>query len=133
MYKILIVGHGNFPSGAESAITLITGKHDNISSLAINNELGHEYLELEIKKYLQDNDHVIVFADMSGGAPHQITARAIVASGKKTQFVVSGAPLSFLIQIILLTPKDGDEPSKVKQILKDTLQQSFSTSRVMSN
>ena len=101
MYKILIVGHGTFPSGMENAIALIAGKHDQVSSLSINDDLGHDYLEVEVKKYLQENDHAIVFADMSGGAPHQIVARAIIKSGKKTQFIVSGGPLSFLIQMVL--------------------------------
>ena len=30
MYKLVVVGHGNFPSGVLSAVSLLVGKNENI-------------------------------------------------------------------------------------------------------
>ena len=132
MYKILIIGHGGFPKGVYEATNLIVGQHDNVSWMNIDEEKGHEELERQIKDFLKHNEHVIIFADFSGGAPHQIAAHSIMEQKTKTHFVVSGAPISFLIQIILIPPKLDEDPIEIKTKLKTTLKDTFKVARVMS-
>lgn len=131
MFQIIITGHGGFPTGCHEAIKLITGDHDNVHALYIDEKRTHDDLEADFKNMLDKHDNVIVFADFSGGAPHKIAARAIAEAGKEKQFVVSGAPLSFLIQLVLMTPSEDLSSAEVKEQLKNILEEANATARVM--
>lgn len=99
MYKIVIVGHGSFPSGIKGAVDFIIGSNDNVIALDLNNVRTHEVFERELKEILDTEERVIILADLTGGAPHQISSRLILESGKKDQHVISGINLSLAIDI----------------------------------
>ncbi|MFQ9615303.1 MAG: PTS sugar transporter subunit IIA, partial [Clostridium butyricum] len=86
MCKLVIVGHGNFPSGVLSAVSLLVGNNENICAFDLDKNETHEGFEQKIKELLDNNDKVIVVADLTGGAPHQIAARLILESGKMNQY-----------------------------------------------
>lgn len=132
MYKVLIIGHGGYPKGIHQALNLIIGEHENVDHKVLDEKNDHDKLEKDLKIYLEKNDHVIIFADLTGGAPHKIGARAIHSSNKKTQFIVSGASLGFLMQLILMTPTPETPSDEVKQVLENTLKDSFNNAKVMS-
>lgn len=132
MYKILIVGHGGFPNGIHEALNLIIGEQEKVSHKVLNEKVDHDQLQEDIEKYLDKNEHAIIFADLTGGAPHKISVRAIHGTKKKTQFVVSGAPLSALMQIVLMTPDVSAKPEEVKKFLEDSLKDAMNFAKVMS-
>lgn len=132
MYKVLIVGHGGFPKGIHEALELIIGKNKNVEHKVLDKNNDHDKLAADLKDYLDKNEHAIIFADLTGGAPHKIGATAIHASGKKTQFIVSGASLAFLMQIVLMLPDVDTPAADVKKSLEDGLKDSFTAARVMS-
>lgn len=101
MQKIIIVGHGNFPSGILSAVSLLVGENENIIGLNLNGELTHEQFEEQLKSILDQNDYAIVLADLTGGAPHQISARLVLESGNKNQYVISGVNLALIVDIVM--------------------------------
>lgn len=101
MYKLIIVGHGNFPNGVLSAASLLVGKNDNITALDLNEERTHEVFEKELQTILKENDHAIVLADLTGGAPHQISARLILEGGNLNQYVISGVNLALVVDLAM--------------------------------
>ena len=101
MYKLIIVGHGSFPSGVLSAVSLLVGKNDNITALDLNEERTHEVFEKELQTILKENDHAIVLADLTGGAPHQISARLILESGNLNQYIISGINLALVVDLAM--------------------------------
>lgn len=131
MYKILIIGHSGYPKGIHDALNLIVGEHDNVSHKILSEESDHDVLQDDIKKFLDENEHAIIFADLTGGAPHKIAARAIMGAKKKTHFVVSGAGLSLLMQIVLMTPSPDTNPVDVKAFLENSLVDSMNFAKVM--
>lgn len=132
MYKVLVIGHGGFAKGVKEAVELIVGEQENLDHQNLDEKHDHDYLENYLSKYLDKNEHVIIFADLSGGAPHKIGARAISGSKKKTQFIVSGAPVSFLVETLLMLPDVNDKPAEVKTALESRLKNSFNFAKVMS-
>lgn len=107
-YKILIIGHGEFPKGIQSALEMIVGRSDQVFKIMLSHD-GHDIFRDSVKKFLKKNDSVIVFADLTGGAPHQIVAKDILEQKYKNHIVVSGAPLSFLVQLAIDLPKTKKE------------------------
>lgn len=101
MFNICVVGHGNYPDGMVSALKLLSGTDENITKFNLNQELTHADYETQLNEYLDNHDEVIVFADMTGGAPHQIASRLIMEKGKRTQYIISSAPLNLLLEIVM--------------------------------
>lgn len=101
MFNICVVGHGNYPDGMVSALKLLAGTDENIMKFNLNQELTHAQYEEQLSHYLTENDNVIVFADMTGGAPHQIASRLILEKGKGTQYIISSAPLNLMLDILM--------------------------------
>ncbi|MFD3445939.1 PTS sugar transporter subunit IIA [Microbacteriaceae bacterium 4G12] len=102
MFKTLIVGHGKYPSGVLSALKLLMGENENVSIIELNEQLTHDQYEIKITEFLKENDKVVIFADLTGGAPHQIAARIILEKQfSKEHFVISGMPLSLITDLTM--------------------------------
>ena len=63
MCKLVIVGHGNFPSGVLSAVSLLVGNNENICAFDLDKNETHEGFEQKIKELLDNNDKVIVVSN----------------------------------------------------------------------
>lgn len=101
MFNMCIVGHGNFPDGMVSALKLLSGTGEDITKFNLNEELGHAEYEQQLNKYLDKHKEVIIFADMTGGAPHQIASRLIIEKANRYQYIISSAPLNLMLDILM--------------------------------
>ncbi len=101
MYQLLLIGHGKLPSGVQSALHYLMGDNTNISVLELVEGMTHVQFEEEFKKMINDHAKVLVFADLTGGAPHQIAARIILESPSQEQFLISGMPLSVITELTM--------------------------------
>ena len=110
--KILIVGHGEYGSGMKSAIKLLTGVNDNIDAINLNEELTHNDYTLMLQEYVANNKDLVIFADMTGGAPFQIASREILLNeDSQNQFVIGGASVGCILEVVMntLVLKSEDE------------------------
>ena len=110
--KILIVGHGEYGSGMKSAIKLLTGVNDNIDAINLNEELTHNEYTVMLQEYVANNKDLIIFADMTGGAPFQIASREILLNeDSENQFVIGGASVGCILEVVMntLVLKSEDE------------------------
>lgn len=102
--KILIVGHGEYSTGIKSSIKLLTGVDENIDAINLNNELTHDEFTLKVQKYVAENNDLIIFADITGGAPFQITSREILLNeNSNNQYVVGGVSVACILDIVMNT------------------------------
>lgn len=95
-----MVTHGNFGTELLKSAELIIGKQENVKTLGLNH--GDNVEELcdgvcESIKELDSGDGVLVFTDLFGGSPSNVTA----ANMKKVYFQsVSGVNLPMLIEAL---------------------------------
>lgn len=101
MFKVCIVGHGNYPSGVCSALKLLSGNDEGIHYFDLDHQLTHEEYEKQLTLFLEENDKVLIFADMTGGAPHQIATRLIVSLEKTSQYIVSSVSLNLILDMTM--------------------------------
>lgn len=102
MYEILIIGHNSFPSGVLSSIRLLMGDEPSISILELSDQISHEQYERDLIDYLNMHQKVLVFADLTGGAPQQIAARIILENSfSNGHFLISGMSLSTITELIM--------------------------------
>lgn len=101
MFKVCIVGHGNFPSGVCSALKLLSGSNENLHYFDLDHQLTHGEYEQQLTDFLKENDEVLIFADMTGGAPHQIATRLLLELGKAHQFILSSVSLNLILDLYM--------------------------------
>ncbi len=132
MCKLVIVGHGNFPSGVLSAVSLLVGNNENICAFDLDKNETHEGFEQKIKELLDNNDKVIVVADLTGGAPHQIAARLILESGKMNQYIISGINLALVVDLAMNCCFSEVEEEELETMLLDSVNDSKETMTLLS-
>jgi len=133
MCKLVIVGHGNFPSGVLSAVSLLVGNNENICAFDLDKNETHEGFEQKIKELLDNNDKVIVVADLTGGAPHQIADRLILESGKMNQYIISGINLALVVDLAMKCCFSEVEEEELETMLLDSVNDSKETMTLLSN
>ena len=133
MCKLVIVGHGNFPSGVLSAVSLLVGNNENICAFDLDKNETHEGFEQKIKELLDNNDKVIVVADLTGGAPHQIAARLILESGKMNQYIISGINLALVVDLAMKCCFSEVEEEELETMLLGSVNDSKETMTLLSN
>ena len=117
MTAIIITGHGQFASGIHSALTLISGTSPDVH--AVNFEEGDtpDALGEKLAKILKiyENDGVVIFTDIIGGAPFR--QAALLASSRENLDVVYGTTLHMLVEAVLEKDHCGD----VRKLVADLL------------
>ena len=98
--------------GMKSAIKLLTGVNNNIDAINLNEELTHNDYTMMVQEYVANNKDLIIFADMTGGAPFQIASREILLNEEsENQFVIGGASVGCILEVVMntLVLKSEDE------------------------
>ncbi|MGB7473239.1 PTS sugar transporter subunit IIA [Trichococcus sp.] len=127
MYKIAIVGHGNFPEGVLSALSLLIGENENVVAYNLNDERTHEVLEQDVTALLKDNEKVIIFADLTGGAPHQISARIMLENKfSENQYVISGINLGLVVELTMKFLYSDIKDEEAAAAIQEAIEQSRS-------
>lgn len=125
MYKIAIVGHGNFPEGVLSALSLLIGENENVVAYNLNDERTHEVLEQDVTALLKDNEKVIIFADLTGGAPHQISARIMLENKfSENQYVISGINLGLVVELTMKFLYSDIKDEEAAAAIQEAIEQS---------
>ena len=131
MFEVCIVGHGNYPSGVCSALKLLSGSNEKVHYFDLDHQLTHEAYEEQLSLFLNKNDHVLIFADMTGGAPHQIATRTIVSLGKKDQFILSSISLNLVLDLYMKNSMNLLSSENIQEELAKSMNESKEMLMVM--
>ena len=119
-YEIVIVGHGRYPDGVLSALQLLIGTTEGIKAFNLDEQTTHEKFEKQLTELLSEHERVLVFADMTGGAPHQIVSRLVLEGNRPHQYVISSAPLNLMLDLYAKS-LTGFEDDTIEGELQHTL------------
>ncbi|MFV0379493.1 MAG: PTS galactosamine/N-acetylgalactosamine transporter subunit IIA [Anaerorhabdus sp.] len=100
MIGMILTGHGNFASGLNSAITLITGKQENFEVVDFVQEHSVEDLSNNLLKAidnLKECSDILVFTDLVGGSPFKTAVEVSMKTESKLT-VLGGTNLGMLIE-----------------------------------
>ena len=117
MTALIITGHGQFASGIHSALTLIAGDAKDVHAVDFREGDTPETLGEKLAKILKiyENDGVVIFTDIIGGAPFR--QAALLASSRENIDVVYGTTLHMLVEAVLEKDHCGD----VRKLVADLL------------
>lgn len=131
-YKIAVVGHGHYPEGVLSALALLVGTTDGVSAFNLDENTTHTEFKETLNDFLENNEQVIVFADMTGGAPHQITAELLLEKDKPYQYIISSAPMNLILDLYAKA-LGGLENDDIDNVLAHTLHEAKRLIELMPN
>lgn len=103
MAAILITGHGNFPSGALSAVNLVAGCPGNVYAVDFVEGMSAEELKEKMSAVLTGlaANEVLVLADLAGGTPFRTAVELKMVMTDKSIRVIAGANMPALMEAAL--------------------------------
>ena len=125
MYKIVIVGNEQYPDGVLSVLDKLIGKNENIIAINSSDDHTHMQLEKDLTAILQKNDQVLIFADLNGGATHQVAAKVIFDNHfSNKQTVISEAPLGLIVELSMKFLYTDFTESEQNSFIKEAIENS---------
>lgn len=113
MIGILVIGHGEFPSGLRNAMELIAGEQKEFYNVDFTAHVTTKEYEENVKKCLDDLSTrcsgILVFCDMAGGSPYMIAKKVSQNYDKIT--LITGVSLPMLMDVV--TTRDFEENFEV--------------------
>ena len=92
MIGIIVAGHGNFPTGIMSAVSLIAGNPEHIKAVDFVKGMSSQ----ELKQKLEEQ---MVMTDLLGGTPFNVASGIKTESGKSIK-VLAGTNLAMAVEAI---------------------------------
>ena len=119
MIGLLVTGHANFGSGMTSSVNLIAGEQEAYRYVDFLPTYSTEDLTRELTKALEelkDCDGVIIFTDLMGGTPFNVSAQ--IGHGKENIRIVAGTNLPMLVEIVMSRKFMDDLDGLVDSVLE---------------
>lgn len=101
MIGIILTGHGNFPSGLNSAVKLINGECDKFYAIDFTIDKTPDNLKDEINEKVEEMsnlDGVLILTDIVGGTPFKVSS--MLSLEKANIKVVGGMNLPMILELI---------------------------------
>lgn len=109
MTGIIVTGHGKFPEGILSAVSLVAGKPDNTA--AVNFEMGQSSEDLKgaMTGAMEslEGDEVLILADLVGGTPFNTAAALRTERSDRKIKVIAGVNMAALVEAVFSRPMYG--------------------------
>jgi PTS system N-acetylgalactosamine-specific IIA component len=130
-FRIVIAGHGGFPTGLLSAAQLICGQLGDVRTVELQPtdtpEAFHERLLAALPE--PSDLPVLLLTDLVGGTPHNMCL--LVARRRPSAVLISGVNLAVLIEAAMsLDVLDADAAARLVEGGKDALAEA--TSRLVA-
>lgn len=102
MTGIIIAGHGSFPEGLMSAVELVAGVAENVTTVSFLPGQGPEELKENIYQAIQqtEGNDVLVMTDIIGGSPCNAAAALLLEGTGKNVKLVAGINMAALVQAV---------------------------------
>lgn len=100
MVSILIIGHGNYATGALSATRLVAGAPENVYALDFEEGMSPEELKEKMSALLASipDKEVLIMADLAGGTPFRTAVELKMTQTDKEVRVLAGANMPALME-----------------------------------
>lgn len=119
MKHVILVSHGVFAQGLQSAVLMMTGNRDDVYATSLEDGMSTEVLKDNITKIVEGfnkDDEIILFSDILSGSP--FTTSIDVLDQKKmldNTMIFSGMNMPMVLTAVLM--KDNLEGDVLKETI----------------
>lgn len=102
MTGIIVTGHGHFPSGLLSAVSLIAGKPENTAAVDFTEGMSTADLKAALEEAIHttEGDEILILTDLVGGTPFNTAAGLQAEQTQKTLKVLAGTNMPALVEAV---------------------------------
>lgn len=100
MIKIIVIGHGNFASGMQSALEFIAGCQEEVYFIDFNLDLDQEKLLSKLNGLIADENPSLILCDLLGGTPFKTAATLMIQTNDRILNVIGGVNLAMLLDAV---------------------------------
>lgn len=111
MTGIIVTGHGHFPSGLLSAVSLVAGAPENTVGVDFEDGLGTADLKGAMARAMEEleGEELLILADLVGGTPFNVAAALKEESRDRRIKVLAGINMAALVEAVFSRPMYGLE------------------------
>jgi PTS system N-acetylgalactosamine-specific IIA component len=121
MKYVVLVSHGVFAQGLQSAVLMMSGKRDDIFSTSLEDGVSTEVFKEQFTKLIEPvlpEDEVLLFCDILSGSPFSISIEVLDSKGLiDNTMVFAGMNMPMVLTAVLM--KDNLEGEMLKQTILD--------------
>ena len=101
MIGIIVAGHGNFPTGIMTAVSLIAGNPEHIKAVDFVKGMSSQELKQKLEEQMEalGTSEILVMTDLLGGTPFNVASGIKTESGKSIK-VLAGTNLAMAVEAI---------------------------------
>lgn len=122
MKYVILVSHGTFAQGLQSAVLMMSGKRDDILSTSLEDGMGTNDFAVrfkEIIKPIKQDDEILLFSDILSGSPFTTSIEILNEQNlfaKTTVF--AGMNMPMVLTAVLM--KDNlEKPEMIEAVLSE--------------
>lgn len=111
MTGIIVTGHGHFPGGLLSAVSLVAGTPENTAGVDFEEGLSTADLKEAMVRAIEslEGEELLILADLVGGTPFNVAA-ALKEERKDLKIrVLAGVNMAALVEAVFSRPMYGLE------------------------
>lgn len=100
MTGIIVTGHGHFPTGLLSAVSLVAGKPEKVEAVDFTEGMSCDELKGKLKEAAArlGEKEILILADLMGGTPFNMAAALKLEETEQTFAVASGVNMPALVE-----------------------------------
>lgn len=109
MTGIIVTGHGHFPSGLLSAVSLVAGAPDNTAGVDFEEGCSPAELKEAMVRSMEslEGEELLILADLVGGTPFNVAASLKEEFRDRRIKVMAGVNMAALVEAVFSRPMFG--------------------------
>lgn len=109
MTGIIVTGHGHFPRGILSAVSLVAGAPDNTAGVDFEEGCSPAELKDALVRSMEslEGEEFLILADLVGGTPFNVAAALKEDCSDRRIKVLAGVNMAALVEAIFSRPMYG--------------------------
>lgn len=106
MIGIIITGHGHFPTGILSAVSLVAGKPEQVEAVDFQEGMSAQELRTALEEAAGrfESQEILILADLAGGTPFNQSADFCQVSTEKKIRVIGGVNMPAVVEAVFSRP-----------------------------
>lgn len=119
MKHVILVSHGVFAQGLQSAVLMMTGNRDDVYATSLEDGMSTEVLKDNFTKIVEEfnkDDEIILFSDILSGSPFTTSIDVLDQKGMlDNTMIFSGMNMPMVLTAVLM--KDNLEGDVLKETI----------------
>lgn len=119
MKHVILVSHGVFAQGLQSAVLMMTGNRDDVYATSLEDGMSTEVLKDNFTKIIEEfnkDDEIILFSDILSGSPFTTSIDVLDQKGMlDNTMIFSGMNMPMVLTAVLM--KDNLEGDVLKETI----------------